>query len=162
MGYESSAGRGTVQTHYGPRAINETNGGVVQNGDKVKTITYKFSYDDLPGGGTDALRAYIPAGGMLVNAYWITTTAFAGGTSYDVGLEQSDGSTAIDADGIFDALVLADIDASAGALLSASEHAGTNSGAAIGLKLSNDGYLVVAATGTFTAGEAELILEYVQ
>lgn len=160
MALEETDGR-NVQVHYGARTTNETNGGVQSTGTREKTIVYKFSYDDLPGGGADELRAFIPSGAMLIDAYWNTTTAFAGGTSYDVGLEQSDGSTAIDADGIFDGLVLADIDASAGALLTANQHAGTNSGAAIGLKLSADGYLVVAATGTFTAGEATVTLKYV-
>jgi len=161
MGLETSAGRGGVQTHYETRSTNETNGGQVHTHGKVKQITYKFSYDDLPGGGTDALRAFVPAGAMVVDAYFNTTTAFASGTSYDIGLEQNDGSTAIDADGLFDALVLADIDASVGTALTASLHAGTNSGVLCGQRLSVDGYLVVAATGSFTAGEAELVLEYI-
>jgi len=161
MGLETSAGRGGVQTHYGTRAVDETNGGQVNTGGKVKQITYKFSYDDLPGGGTDALRAYIPAGAIVVDAYFNTTTTFAGGTDYNIGLEQSDGSTAIDADGLFDALILADIDATVAGALMASLHAGTNSGVLCGQRIAVDGYLVVLANGTFTAGEAEIVLEYI-
>ena len=91
----------------------------------------------------------------------MTTDDFAGGTSYDIGLEQSDGSTAIDADGLFDAVVLADLDATPGVSVTAAEHAGTNSGVLIGQKLLVDGYRMVVATGTFTAGEAVFVLEYV-
>lgn len=159
MAYEETDGR-SVQVHYGPRSTTETNGGVQSTGTRSKAIVYKFSYDDLPGGGADSLRAYIPAGAVVKDCYFLVTTDFAGGTSYDIGLEQSDGSTAIDADGLFDALVLADIDATPGSSVSAAEHAGTNSGVLIGQKLLVDGYLVIAATGTFTAGEATVVLEY--
>jgi len=159
MALEEAAVRGVLQ-HYGPRTTNETNGGVQNTGTRTKAITYKFSFDDLPGGGADSLRAYIPAGAIVKDAFILTTTDFAGGTSYDIGLEQSDGSTAIDADGLFDALVLADLDATPGSSVTAAEHAGTNSGVLIGQKLLVDGYLVVAATGTFTAGEAVFVVEY--
>jgi len=161
MALEDTAGRG-VLTSYGPRPTNETNGGKLGSKGRIKQITYKFSYDDLPGGGTDALRAFVPAGAVIVDAYIIPTTDFAGGTSYDIGLEQSDGSTAIDADGLFDALVLADLDATPGSSVTAAEHAGTNSGVLIGQKLLVDGYLLVAATGTFTAGVAVFMIEYVE
>ena len=96
----------------------------------------------------------------LVDAYIKATTAFAGGTSYDIGLIQSDDSTAIDLDGIWDAIVLADLDATSGSV--SSEHAGTNSGVLIGSSLAADGYLKVVATGTFTAGVAELTIEYIE
>ena len=160
MSLEEAAVRGVLQ-HYGPRTTNETNGGVQNVGGRTKSATYKFSYDDLPGGGADAIRTFIPAGAVVKDCYILVTTDFAGGTSYDIGLEQSDGSTAIDADGLFDALVLADIDATPGSSVTAGEHAGTNSGVLIGQKLLVDGYLVVAATGTFTAGEAVVVIDYV-
>jgi len=159
MGYEI-AGTRDVLVHYGPRSTDEKRGGEVHSHGKVKQIVYKFDYSDLPGGASDALTAYVPAGAMVLNAYFNTTTTFAGGTSYDIGMEQSDGSTAIDADGLFDALILADIDASVAGSLTAAEHAGTNSGVLCGQRLAVDGYLLVAATGTFTAGEAELVVEY--
>jgi len=161
MGYEAATARDSVQVHYGPRSTNETNGGELATGSRTKQIAYKFTYDDLPNGGSDALRAFIPAGSVVTNAFFNTTTAFAGGTSYDIGLEQSDGTTAIDADGLFDALITADIDATVAGSLTAAEHAGTNSGVLCGQRLAVDGYLMVVATGTFTAGAAEIIIEYV-
>lgn len=155
MSLEEASVRG-VQVHYGPRTTNETNGGVQNTGTRKKAITYKFSYDDLPVGGTDELRAFVPAGAAITDCYVKATDDFVGGTSYDIGLIQSDDSTAIDLDGIFDALTLAQ--ANAGADMR--EHAGTNSGALIAQELAADGYLKVVATGTFTAGEATLVLEY--
>lgn len=159
MALENSSGRG-VLTHYNTRTTDETKGGVQNTGTRKKAITYKFSYDDLPGGNSDAIYAFVPAGAVVVDAYILTTTDFAGGISYDIGLEQSDGSTAIDADGLFDALILADLDATPGSSVTAAEHGGVNSGVLIGQKLLVDGYLVVAATGTFSAGEAVFVLEY--
>lgn len=157
MGFENTAGRG-VLAHYGPRSTDLKYGGEVGGGGKVKQITYNFSYDDLPGGSTDLLWAYVPSGAAITNCYIKATTNFAGGTSYDIGLIQSDDSTAIDLDGIFDAVTLAQCNAGA----DMREHAGTNSGALIAQELAADGYLKVVATGTFTAGEAELVLEYIE
>jgi len=159
MGFETESTRG-VLVHYGPRSTDQSYGAENAGGGKVKSLTYKWSYDALPGGSADNLKLYIPAGAQVVDAYIKATTAFAGGTSYDIGLEQSDGSTAIDADGLWDAIVLADLDATSGSV--ASEHGGTNSGAIIGTSLANDAYLVAAATGTFTAGVAELTIEYIE
>lgn len=160
MGFATDSKRG-VLVHYGPRDTDESFGGELATKGKQHQIVYKFSYSDLPGGSTDALTAFVPSGAMITEAYFIPTTAFAGGTSYDIGLIQSNNSTEIDLDGLFDALVLADIDASIGTALTASLHGGTNSGALVGSVLTADGYLKVAATGTFTAGEATFILEYV-
>jgi len=160
MSLETAGTRG-VLVQYGARNTDEKRGGNVTTGSRTQQIVYKFDYSDLPGGASDALTAFVPAGAMVTEAYFNTTTTFAGGTSYDIGMEQSDGSTAIDADGLFDALVLADIDATVAGSLTATEHGGTNSGVLCGQRLAVDGYLVVAATGSFTAGECEFILEYV-
>lgn len=159
MSMEEAAVRG-VLNHYGPRSSDESRGGHLHTGSRTKQLVYKVSYDDLPGGTTDGLKAYIPAGSTVLDMTFRATTNFAGGTSYDIGLEQSDGTTAIDADGLFDALVLADIDATPGVSVTAAEHAGTNSGVLIGQELLVDGYLVMAATGTFTAGVAEIVITY--
>lgn len=159
MSLENSSGRG-VLAHYGPRSTDRSYGGYTETKAGTKQIRQSFTYDDLPGGSTVSLQAYVPAGAVITDAWFFVDTAFAGGTSYDIGLEKSDGSTAIDADGLFDALVLADIDASVGVNLCASEHAGTNSGALIGAPLAYDAYLVAAATGTFTAGAATIVIEY--
>ena len=124
-----------------------------------------INYDDLPTFTTDANNdgtneafsdqdAYIPAGSYITKATLIVETAFAGGTSYDIGLYNQAGSV-IDADGIDAGVALAVMDANMAVdcdgLLVATQDLVTA-----------DAYLVVAATGTFTAGKAKLVIEYLQ
>lgn len=125
------------------------------------------NWDDLPGLTTDSNNdgtknkfsgqdAFIPAGSMILRAWLVVEEAFAGGTSYDIGLYDEDGS-AIDADGLVAAVTLAELSGSNtaheldGALVGGTAHIG-----------SSNGYLVVAETGTFTAGKAKLFIEYMQ
>lgn len=154
--------------HYGPQAVRDQAYQSVQVAGGIKQLVVDFTYDALPGYDADAsgggtpdsfsdAAARLPALSVIKSAYLIVTTPFAGGTSYTVGLHEQDG-TAIDADGIFTAaeLPLADIDAAG------DFHVGT-SGALIGAGIgADDGYLRVAANGTFTAGKARLVIEYVE
>jgi hypothetical protein len=113
-------------------------------------LEYTFSYDDLPVNGLDELILRVPANAVIKSAHIRVLTAAAGGTSYDFGLYQPDG-TVIDADGI-DAAV-------ATAALTAGAHIACD-GALIGASIGADaGQLVVAATGTFTAGKFQVVLE---
>jgi len=161
MSREATTGRGGVFSHFGPRTTDEKRGGVHDAGGRKKQVVYKFSYDDLPRGSTDLANVEIPIGAVITDAYWKTTTVFAGGTGYDVGLESS-AQAAIDADGLWDAIVLTEIDATPGAaLISASVHTGTNSGVLIGQHLTVAAQLMVVANGTFTAGEATVTIEYI-
>jgi hypothetical protein len=146
---------GNAATQYGPRGFETQLPAqyVSSQGDKVQSIT--FSYDTLPSASTnDDSVLLIPANSYVVSAILRVTTAFAGGTSYNIGLEETDG-TAIDVDGLFAALALAAIDAvgetaiGGGALIGLA--AGTGSAA---------GQVVFAETGTFTAGEATLEVVY--
>ena len=155
MSLENSASR-DVLAHYGPRSTLEKYGGEASNGGKVKTAVYKFSYDGLPVNGDTGLHYVVPAGAIIKDVWISSPTAFVGGTSYDIGLEEADGST-IDLDGLFDALLLAELNLGA----SARTHTGTNSGALLDLEVTAAAQLIVVATGTFTAGVAELVIEYV-
>lgn len=172
MTYESSAGLG-VRNHYGPKVINEGSkfGGQVSTSGKTITAEWVFSYDDLPAlvaqGG---METHIPAGSVIHRASIQAIEAFTGGTSYDIGLQQKDG-TEIDADGLWDLLAIASLSA-VDEMSIAAEHAGTNSGTLVLDKvvstdvadskqpLASDGYLVVTAAGTFTAGKARVLIEY--
>lgn len=158
MALENAAVRG-VLTHYGTRTTDQKRGGQMTTGSAKKQLKYTFDFDDLPGGSTDEISAYIPAGGRVVDAYLKMNVDYAGATtpSLDIGLIQSDDSTAIDLDGLFDGITPAL--ANAGAV--ASEDAGTNSGALIGVELAAKGYLKVAvAAGTITAGSFEIVIDY--
>jgi len=104
----------------------------------------------------------LPANTYITEAYFQVITAFAGGTSYDIDMVETDGSAiGTGEDKLWDALALAQIDGSEViAALKSSTHAGTNSGNAVMGKLDAVGQLQVAATGTFTAGRAQIIVEY--
>ena len=124
-----------------------------------------INYDDLPTFTTDLNNdgtkngfnnedVAIPAGSLITRAHIIVETAFAGGTSYNIGLYQTDG-TVIDADGIDAAVATAALAANLAVQCDGALVGGT-------ALVQNDAHLVVAATGTFTAGKAKLVVEYVQ
>lgn len=141
-------------THYGPREIEDVLPAkyVGNRGEEIQEIT--FSYDDLPTNGEDEAILRIPANSRIKEATLTVITAFAGGTSYNIGLNQPDG-TVIDADGIDAAVASAAIDAVGETV--ACDGALVANTAGIGAA---DGQVVVAATGTFTAGKARLRVVY--
>jgi hypothetical protein len=151
MGYENSAGL-AVRNFYGPRTIVEKFGGEVSTSGLTKEAEWVFSYNDLPVvNATGEMELSIPAGAFISSAKLEVLDAFVGGTSYNIGLYESDG-TEIDADGIDAGVLTAAL--IAGAWIDCN---GALVGASIG---SAAGQLVVAATGTFTAGKARLLVEY--
>ena len=148
----------------------------------VRWLKVPFAFNQLPGvanatAGADACNQYVPAGCMVRTCYLVTTTDFAGGTSYTVGFEQSDG-TDIDADGLVLAaqaavanLVTTNVIAGRGAMVvEGPDTAGTahidGDGVyvkgATGPITSVNAYPVVVASGTFTAGAGYLLIEYMQ
>lgn len=159
-GFESNWSPATpaVRVSYGPQDVNEVGGGQASSSGKVKELVYRFSYDDLPtpNAGT-GLEVQLPIGAQVLWASVKATTTFVGGTSYDIGLQESD-ATEVDNDGIFDALTLAQLNAGT----TMSKHAGTNTGALEGVETTVVSEVVVVATGTFTSGEAELVVQYIQ
>ena len=149
MALESVGGR---QTFFGPLGDKNKFGGKVADHGPVKTIRYSFDYDDLPDDDQNNVMVLaIPANSLIVASTLKVGTAWAGGTSISVGLEQQDG-TVIDADGLHAAILTAAltadaIDVGGGALI------GATSGANIAV-------VAVTASGTYTAGTAVLEVEY--
>jgi len=148
MAYENTAGI-NVLNHYGPRGRDAKNGRQAKSTGQIKRAEWQFDYSDLPTYGSTNLQFAIPANATIVSSKWITGTAWAGGTSLNVGLYQGDG-TVIDADGLDAAIT----PTTAGAVIDGN---GALVGASIG---ANAGELTVAATGTYTAGTATVIVEY--
>lgn len=147
MALESTGGR---QKFYGPAERKQKWGAVVASYGSIKEVEYRFSYDDLPDADDgNEMNIRLPANSYLLDARLKVGTAWAGGTSIDIGLEQTDG-TVIDADGIDAAVATAALTANAiidcdGALV----------GASVG---ANDAVVAVSATGTYTAGDARLVV----
>jgi hypothetical protein len=149
MALESVNGK---QVYFGVLPDKAKLGHTAAGMDSVRVARWDFSYDDLPAddSGNDML-AYIPANSFIEAAYLKVGTAWASGTSIDIGLAQTDG-TVIDADGIDAAVATASLTADAiidcnGALV----------GASVG---GNDAVLEITATGTYTAGTAVLEIHY--
>ena len=167
MAFENPAGASVTQslTHYGPRTTNQSYGGTPTTKGTTKEIVWVFSYDDLPAYSTSSLEQIIPAYATIIEARVEILTAFAGGTTYNFGLYQATGATSvgtvIDADGIDAAVALAVMDARGdvvhcdGALVSSTA---TGNVVSIGAEPAE---LTVAATGTYTAGKAKLVITYV-
>jgi hypothetical protein len=158
----------SVAKNYGDRKTDQKYGGRVAN-DLIKTAVWTFSYDALPVASTNKLTYSIPANAVILEAYFLVQTAFTGGTSYDIDLVTSaDAAIGTGKDKLWDALILAEIDSSVvGTAVLSSTHTGTNSGnvlagfaAGAEYKLSSAGQLSVVATGTFTAGVAQIVVQY--
>ena len=158
----------TVAKNFGVRKTDQKYGGRVQN-DIIKTAVWTFDYNDLPVASTNKLTFSIPANAVILEAYFLVQTAFAGGTSYDIDFVTSaDAAIGTGKDKLWDALVVAEIDTTAvGTAVLSSTHGGVNSGnvlaglaAAQEYKLTSAGQLSVVATGTFTAGVAQIVVQY--
>lgn len=144
-----------VAKNYGVRITNLEYGAESPREALFHTAVWTMDYNNLPTPGLSNLQQIIPAGSTIVRALLRVVTAFVGGTSYTIGLAQADG-TPISATGLFTAanLPLASL-TPAGKLI-------TGTGALVGTvsHATLNGDLVVAATGTFTAGRAEIIVDY--
>lgn len=144
-------------TYFGPRGVENERVRVVSGPGPWVTLMCDFEYDNLPGGvDGDLGKVAIPANSFIKEAHIQTRTAIAGSTpTLTVGLEQSDGTTAIDADGIDAAIA-------ASALSSTNEVVicdGALVGALVGIG-ANDGYVVATTGGTVSAGAFTLVLTY--
>ena len=148
-----------LEVRFGTRSAENERAGVTRISGNKGELVLTFNYDDLPGGSDvsgNTSYGTLPAGAIVTDAYVTASTAFAGGTSYDIGLQQLDGSTAIDVDGLFDAVTLAEVNAGD----SARGHGGTNSGVLLDQPLAAAAQVVASATGSFTAGTAKLVIEF--
>ena len=124
------------------------------NFDDLPTFTADLNNDGTLNGFSDS-DVYIPAGSYITNATFIVETLFAGGTSYDIGTYEQDGTT-IDVDGIDDAMLLTVIDGANDVV----KCDGALAGGILSVTL--DSYIKFVEAGTFTAGKGKLIIEYFQ
>ena len=102
--------------------------------------------------------AFIPAGSYITSASLIVTTAFTSGGSatLTIGTYQQDG-TVVDADGIDATIALAALAANKAVACDGAAAGGT---ATVG---ANDVYIeAIYGTAAFTAGEAKLVIEYIE
>lgn len=141
----------TVRVYYGPRVVEKAAPSKPRNEGVTEQLIVPINYDDLPGVDVDdAVILAIPAGAYIKSAVLLVKEDFVGGTSYDIGLAQPDG-TEIDADGLFDGVLTA-------ALVEGAAIEST--GALVGTIVPEMAQVTVVETGTFTAGKAVMVVEY--
>lgn len=141
-------------THYG-RRLTANGVPTMEAVDGYKQVLeIPFNFANLPVNGLDKAIVTIPKYARIESATFTVNTAFAGGTSYIVGLVARDG-TVLDDDGLLTAanLPVASIN-TVGAVV-------TGTGALVGTTLGSEQCIKVAATGTFTAGEALLRVVFI-
>ena len=164
MGFEADSKRG-VLNHYGVRTTNQSYGAVQETG-VVKTVAIEFT---APSTGMAAaawavqgLDVVIPSGASFISANLIVETAFDALTALTIGTyTASDGTTAIDADGLITAAnaPLANIDAIADRVVGSGAQLVTGT-AGLGA-LTADAVIRVLYTGAApTVGKAKLVVEY--
>lgn len=135
--------------YYGPRSTDKDLGSSRGNSGAVEILTYKFTWDDLPASGTtDAAIPFIPAGAVIVSCNVNKTVAIAGATDYEVGGIDTAGGNA-DPNGFVTTT-------EAGTAVGVD----TGNGAYIGEELQFDTQLTFTFTGSESAGEFEIRVEY--
>lgn len=163
-------GKRNVYNHYGVRTTNQSFGGVQETG-VIKTATYEINVARVgtaAGGISSAAWAkngmdlVIPAGASFVSARLVVETAFDALTALTIGTyKASDGTTALDADGLIAAAgsALTAIDAIGDVLIGAGAQLATGT-AGLGA-LAEAAVIRTLYTGTVpTVGKASLIVEY--
>lgn len=174
----SYAGPGGARNNYGPREVARKEGGILAAGLR-RTLVIPFAFDNLPtaaNAGADAVAQFVPAGCPIVATWVRITTNFAGGTDYQFGFEQANG-TDIDTDGAITAavgvvanLVTTNVIAGRGAMVVEGPDAagtahidgdGVYVKGATGPVSSVNAYPLMTANGTFTAGAGVWYVEYI-
>ena len=170
--------------NYGPRDA-EDDGLIAKGGSSVpaiQTMRWDFTYENLPGFDADASGGatpdtfsdavpFIPAGSIISRAFLVATTAWTGTGTMDVGFEAQD-STDLDVDGLYDGLDVDHADTGLATVGAAPIPNGVcvqnTSGTydpdwmeAASATTSNLYVRAFAATGSFTAGAATLVVEFI-
>jgi len=161
MGFETDSKRG-VQSHYGPRVVNNSFGGRLPGNGITKLAMWDFAFDQLPAPGTSNMQQVIPAGSTIVSAKFVVDAAWTSAgaaTTLSVGLQQADG-TEIDNNGLLtdanlDDPVIEDA-ADVGKIV-------TGTGDLVGVSIgAADGELkVTQSVDDLTAGQARVLVEYI-
>lgn len=142
--------------------VNKT-GSTAENAHK--TLVHKFTYADVADTDTAAVGpndAFIPAGSVITRAALYVTTAFVGATAVlDVGLKVAAG-TNTDDDGIL-STGIATIDAVGDVVIGDGALVLQETGDLTAVRFTADQYVMTTYdTAAFTAGEATLVIEYLE
>lgn len=164
MAYANSAGIGVLNS-YGTRTT-EGKFGAVNSEDLVKYLVFDLDYTDLAStsaGAVTGLDVVIPAYSVFTSCEYIVKTAMVGPTAIIAGTYlASDGTTAIDADGLMTAAVgvVTALDAAGDRVVGTGAQLTTGTGA--GWVLSADAVIRILPTvAAATAGQMRVIISYI-
>lgn len=118
---------------------------------QIEIVLNAANSGDASTGSLSAKEAVIPAGSMLLSADFVVATTLVGptaATGIDVGLKDTVDGTAIDADGLVATVALSGVSVGAGAL--------------INTITSQDAVVSIDVDAAVTAGEATVLVQYVE
>lgn len=163
MALENSAGLDVLNS-YGPRTTEGKFGGVTGEA-VVKHVVYDISYQDLDSTSATAVKGFdhvIPAGSCLLSCRYVVDTAIVGPTAITCGTYlASDGTTAVDADGLMTAAVgvVTALDAAGDVVVGTGAQLTTGTGA--GFALTSDTVIRILPTvAVATAGKMRVYISY--
>ena len=137
---------------YGARDTYNMEGGVVHSLGREKQVEIVLNADnsgDASTGSISVKEAVIPAGATIVSALFSVGTTLVGptaATGIDVGLKQASDGAAVDADGLVATVALSGVSVGAGAL--------------INTITSVDTAVSIDVDAAVTAGEATVLVRY--
>lgn len=135
-----------ARRHFGPRTSEVKVPSKTNTSGNVEELVIDFDYANLnSASAVDALVLDIPKDSLIKSSTLFVSTAFAGGTSLELGSEA-------DPDGLDSVLLAALVE----------DAVIVNDGVLVGAAWdAADSTVVLSATGTFTAGVGRLVVEYV-
>lgn len=142
-----------LEVGFGRRDTKNQEAGSIEVKGQVRQVELEI-YSDKSATTASVKNAVIPVGAVIVGATLQVSTAFAGGTSVQVGSISTDG-TVIDTDAFITPAAGAVANLTAGAVLE-------GAGAAVGTTVTHPTNITYTLTGTFTAGRGTLLVEYIQ
>lgn len=137
-------------------------GATVETDGAVKELVATLNLTTGNAAAADGHEAFIPAGAMIIQAFYVPKVSAAGGTNISVGLASKDGSTVATAAAIMTTTLGVTANMAAGKGLVCDGSALTvSSGVVTAFSNTYDGYVYVTRTGTFTAGSGKLVIRYI-
>lgn len=137
------------RTSFGPRFSETRLAANVRTAGALKHLVVPVKFDELPEHTTgDVTGAFVPANALVTRVIVSpAVTDFAGGTSYELKFVNDAGTDIV---AIVDAITLAQMNS--GGVITQDES----------LVTSGPAYVELVATGSFTAGEGTVVIEYME
>lgn len=142
-----------LEVGFGRRDTKNLEAGSIETKGQVRQLELEVFFDE-DSTAASVKNAVIPAGAVVTSATLYVREAFVGGTSVSVGTIKLD-NTGAAASALVTATNGAIADLTAGAVVK-------GTGALVGAATADNINVTYATTGTFSAGHATVLIEYIQ